>query len=470
MDLNLRKILINKILDQIKIAIIDDNKLSHFFLEYENVQSTIRGNIYKAKINPKAKGMEASFIDIGIGRSAFLSQFNPLKEVVGDQGKDQSKITSGDFVLVQGVSDYDPRKAPKVSDFIALPSKYCVIVKKPKFFGISKKINDKKRKRFSSLKKLSTKDCGIILRTSSENETIAEIKKDISITKRKWKKIIKDFKENNQTGIIHQENNIVDNLLREFLINDENVIQTDSRAIYNRLKKDLDKKTDIKLVNKNKNIFSENNLSQEIDKIFFKKVKLKNGSFLLIEEKEGLTVIDINSGRSLNNKKETIFNINKLAAIEICRQIILRNLHGLILIDFIDLKKPKDKKEILNTMISNLKKDKAKHTILPMSKFGIIEMTRQKKGSRISTTLSEDCEICHGYGVMPRKEIKCYEIISNIINHFKKTKKKSINIKIGNRLFSLLDEIIKKNSSSPSLKSLNIKLINEEIERDFEII
>ena len=136
MDPNLRKILINKILDQIKIAIIDDNKLSHFFLEYENVQSTIRGNIYKAKINPKAKGMEASFVDIGIGRSAFLSQFNPLKEVVGDEGKDQSRITSGSFVLVQGVSDYDPRKAPKVSDFIALPSKYCVIVKNPNFWNI----------------------------------------------------------------------------------------------------------------------------------------------------------------------------------------------------------------------------------------------------------------------------------------------------------------------------------------------
>ena len=121
-------------------------------------------------------------------------------------------------------------------------------------------------------------------------------------------------------------------------------------------------------------------------------------------------------------------------------------------------------------MINNLKKDKAKHTILPMSKFGIIEMTRQKRGSRISTTLSEDCEICHGYGVMPRKEIKCYEIISNIINHSKKTKKKRISIKIGNRLFSLLNEIIKKNSSSPSLKDINIKLVSEEIQRDFEII
>ena len=194
----MRKILISKILDQIKIAIIEDGKLIHYFMEYEDIQQSIRGNIYKASIDKKAKGIDASFIDIGLGRSAFLSKFNPFqKEMSKSSGAYQ--ISKDNFILVQAVSDYDPRKAPKVSDFIALPSKYCVIVSKPKFFGISKRIEcQKERKRFNSLKKLSNKDCGIILRTSSINKKIKDIKNDITSTKKRWREILNDFRKNDQ--------------------------------------------------------------------------------------------------------------------------------------------------------------------------------------------------------------------------------------------------------------------------------
>ena len=137
-------------------------------------------------------------------------------------------------------------------------------------------------------------------------------------------------------------------MFREYINNNEKTfIETDSRYIYNKLKKDSNKNIQIKLAIKNKELFKKYKIDEDIRNIFYKKIKMKNGAFLLIEEKEGLTVIDINSGNSLNNKKETLFNINKLAAIEISRQIILRNLHGLILIDFIDLKKPKKKKKFI---------------------------------------------------------------------------------------------------------------------------
>ena len=233
----MRKILISKILDQIKIAIIDDGKLIHYFLEYEDIQQSIRGNIYKASIDKNAKGMDASFIDIGLGRSAFLSKFNPFqKEMSKTSGTYQ--ISKDNFLLVQAVSDYDPRKAPKVSDFVALQSKYCVIVSKPKFFGISKRIQcQKERKRFNSLKKLSNKDCGIILRTSSINKKIKDIKNDITSTKKRWREILNDFKKNNSLGMLHQEKSVLDNLVREF-INDKTYIETDSRFVYNKLKKD----------------------------------------------------------------------------------------------------------------------------------------------------------------------------------------------------------------------------------------
>ncbi len=464
----MRKILINKTLDQIKIAIIDNNLLAHYFMEYEEIQQTIRGNIYKAKIDPNAKGMDASFIDIGVGRSAFLSKFNPFQKEM-DNTKGSYKIFSKDFLLVQAVSDYDPRKAPKVSDFIALPSKYCVIVSKPKFFGISKKIDgEKERKRFNSLKKLANKDCGIILRTSSINKKIKDIKHDISETKKRWRDIIRDFKKNDLFGILHQEKSILDNLFREYINNNEKTfIETDSRYIYNKLKKDSNKNIQIKLAIKNKELFKKYKIDEDIRNIFYKKIKMKNGAFLLIEEKEGLTVIDINSGNSLNNKKETLFNINKLAAIEISRQIILRNLHGLILIDFIDLKKPKEKKEIHKTLINSMKSDKSKHTILPMSKFGIIEMTRQKRGTKISSIVSEKCEICSGYGVIQDKKSVCYEIIEKII---KNTKNNKVSVYLNNLIYSDVREIIDKNKNNSEIKKLKIKLIEDNDQNLYKII
>ena len=453
----LRKILISKILDQIKIAIIDDGKLIHYFLEYEDIQQSIRGNIYKASIDKNAKGMDASFIDIGLGRSAFLSKFNPFqKEMSKTSGTYQ--ISKDNFLLVQAVSDYDPRKAPKVSDFVALPSKYCVIVSKPKFFGISKRIQcQKERKRFNSLKKLSNKDCGIILRTSSINKKIKDIKNDITSTKKRWREILNDFKKNNSLGMLHQEKSVLDNLVREF-INDKTYIETDSRFVYNKLKKDLPRNIEIKLAIKNKEIFRKYNIDDEIKNIFFKKIKLKNGAFILVEEKEGLTVIDINSGSSLNNKKETLLNINKIAATEISRQIVLRNLHGLILIDFIDVKKPKEKKEIFKTLYDSMRSDKSKHTILPMSKFGIIEMTRQKRGSKISNIIGEKCLVCNGYGLVQNKVSVCYEVLENVIKNNIKGK---VSIKINSTINQNMKDILNKHKNNSEIKKIKFKLIED---------
>ncbi len=227
----MRKILISETLDEIRVAIIDNSRLKNFFIDNKSEQISIRGNIYKAKLHPNAKGIEASFVDIGVGQSAFLSNLNPLKEEIGDDGVDTHKIVKNDFIMVQGISDYDSRKAPKVSNFIALPSKFCVIISKPGFLGISKKINDEKeRKRLKSLKKMVTKNSGIILRTSSQNEMIKDIQGDISKTKKKWREILTKFKENKSYGILHQEDNIIDSILREFLTDTTKEIEFNSRT------------------------------------------------------------------------------------------------------------------------------------------------------------------------------------------------------------------------------------------------
>ena len=261
--------------------------------------------------------------------------------------------------------------------------------------------------------------------------------------------------------MLHQEKSVLDNLVREF-INDKTYIETDSRFVYNKLKKDLPRNIEIKLAIKNKEIFRKYNIDDEIKNIFFKKIKLKNGAFILVEEKEGLTVIDINSGSSLNNKKETLLNINKIAATEISRQIVLRNLHGLILIDFIDVKKPKEKKEIFKTLYDSMRSDKSKHTILPMSKFGIIEMTRQKRGSKISNIIGEKCLVCNGYGLVQNKVSVCYEVLENVIKNNIKGK---VSIKINSTIYQNMKDILNKHKNNSEIKKIKFKLI-----QDFEPI
>ena len=470
----MRKILISETLDEIRVAIIDNSRLKNFFIDNKSEQISIRGNIYKAKLHPNAKGIEASFVDIGFGQSAFLSNLNPLKEEIGDDGVDTHKIVKNDFIMVQGISDYDSRKAPKVSNFIALPSKFCVIISKPGFLGISKKINDEKeRKRLKSLKKMVTKNSGIILRTSSQNEMIKDIQGDISKTKKKWRKILTKFKEDKSYGILHQEDNIIDSILREFLTDTTKEIEFNSRTTYNYFKKNLGKNkntTKLRIVNKKDDMFQQNKIGKDIEKLFHKKVNLKNGSFLIIEEKEGLTVVDVNSGRSLNNTKESNLSVNTYAAKEIAHQVILRNLGGIVLIDFIDLDKRTEKNKLFNVFKKAMRVDKAKHTILPMSKFGIIEMTRQRKGARTSTLVSESCHVCYGSGLVTKKEIVCYELLRKVITKHSSNKKKKIEINIHPNLIQTLNTIIEKNQDHEDVKNLNIQILEDSSINNYKMI
>ncbi|NSW88820.1 ribonuclease E/G [bacterium] len=473
----MRKIIISETLDQIKVGVIDNSKLTYFLIDSANQQSSIRGNIYKAKKNLSGKGIEASFVEIGENKNAFLSNFHPLKADFNTDYSDSYKTEDKNFILVQCVSDYDPRKAPKVSDFVALPSKFCVIIAKPKFFGISKKIIDEeKRSRLKTLKKFSTKNIGIILRTSAENQKLKDIKEDIRQTKAKWKEIINDFKASDIPTLIHQENNIIENIYRELLTDDTSEIQVDSRKIYNYFKKQTSNSgrnkgsIKISLSTSKKDIFNINKVDKEISRIFHKKVNLKNGSFLLVEEKEGLTVVDVNSGRSLNNKKETNLTVNLNAAKEIAHQVMLRNLSGIVLIDFIDAKNSSERNKIFKVFKDSMNKDKAKHSILPMSKFGIIEMTRQKIGNRTSSLVSEDCAVCHGSGAITRKDIICYDLIREIIFIRKSSKKANFRIEIKEELAETVAEILNNNNTNPTLKGLDIMLISKKLDENYKII
>ena len=190
---------------------------------------------------------------------------------------------------------------------------------------------------------------------------------------------------------------------------------------------------------------------------------------MLIEEKEGLTVIDVNSGRSLNNRKESNFTVNIGAAEEIARQIILRNLSGIILIDFIDLQKSKEKKKLFNVFKNAMKQDKSKHTILPISKFGIIEMTRQKIGTRTTSLVSESCAHCLGSGLVTRKELVCYQLIREIVRTSKQ-KKNKINIILNSDYIDTMHSIIDINKSNKDIKDLEIKIKQDDSIEKYKII
>ena len=228
--------------------------------------------------------------------------------------------------------------------------------------------------------------------------------------------------------------------------------------------------TKLRIVNKKDDMFQQNKIGKDIEKLFHKKVNLKNGSFLIIEEKEGLTVVDVNSGRSLKNTKESNLSVNIYAAKEIAHQVILRNLGGIVLIDFIELNKRTEKNKLFNVFKKAMRADKAKHTILPMSKFGIIEMTRQRKGARTSTLVSESCHVCYGSGLVTKKEIVCYELLRKVITKHSSNKKKKIEINIHPNLIQTLNTIIEKNQNHEDVKNLNIQIVEDSSINNYKMI
>ena len=460
------QIYINVTFNETRSAITENGSLVELYIERKSRPQLV-GNIYKGKVGNIIPGMQAAFIDLGIGKSGFISvedvqedsysEFFLEEEDLKTQKKKtksliQDLLREGQEVLVQCVKEFSVGKGAKLSTNIAIPGRYLVLLGTVDMIRISRRIkNREERQRLLNLiKSAKPEGVGFIARTASQEIDHDELKLDMKNLIGLWNGLKKRSEEAKSPALLYEEPSLYMKVTRDLVLDEETKIVIDSKKAHQEISNYLDAnniKTHIELYTNSTPLFIKYGIEQELKKIIDRKVWLKSGGYLIIEQAEALTVIDVNSGRYTGGitHHETIFDINMEAASEAAYQIRLRNLVGIIVIDFIDIKSLQKRKEIYRKFIESLKKDRARSVVLDMSSFCVVQLTRQRMRESLLTQLTDQCNHCGGKGYVKSIETISYEIIREITSHILKPLVKKIIITANQGVISYLKELEGKN-------------------------
>ena len=433
-----REIYINSTIGSSRAAILENKVLTDLYIDFPDHKKMV-GNIYKGKVQNVLPGMQAAFVDIGYNINAFLpfteiSGINSLNnvsfEIEGDKKSNKDKQTNleiGDEVMVQVIKEPFLGKGPRVTMDISLAGNLIVLVPNQNYIGISKKINDKyERKRLKNvIGSFKEKDFGIIVRTISSLKDEKIIKNDYNELKSEWKNINTQFKTSDSCQEIYNDYNFSKIISRDLFTESINNIYIDNKSIHKKVYKSIkglnpDKIKNIQFYNKRIPIFDNHNIENQISKSLKNKVWLKSGAYLIIDHTEAMVVIDVNSGRFVGKKshEENSLAINLESAKEIVKQLRIRDIGGLVVIDFIDLANTKNRKKVYDEIKRNLIKDRAKVSISEFSEYGLLQMTRQRIGLSLLYSLTHECKNCKGLGRVESYDFSMTKI-ENWIKRFK---------------------------------------------------
>ena len=389
----MKEILINQKENTKQILLVEDGNLVEKYEENENI-SRIEGNIYIGKVENILQGMQSAFVDIGQNKNTFIHLKDILPKVdVKDARRSENKkikeiVKAGMPLLVQVKRDFTKSKGAKVSTHISINSRFIVFMPNTTIITISQKIeNEEEKVRLTEIaKKYLPENCGVIIRTSAENQSEEVIKKDIEVASEKWNNIYRLYQENiNKNSfpkLVYKSHNVIKKLLIDLIDKDlEKVtVNTDEDYEYlNKVLKEFNAKN-INLIKEKSNFMQERPiLKEQIEKAERRKVWLKCGGFITIDKTEALTAIDVNSGKytGIDNVEATIFKVNKEASIEIAKQLKLRDIGGIVIIDYIDMQLEENKEKIINILTEELKKDRTKTQVIGFSKLNLLELTRK---------------------------------------------------------------------------------------------
>ena len=424
-----KEVLINAESLETRVAITVKGQLENLTIERVDDLRMV-GSIYKGKIRNLEDGLKAAFVDIGYEKNAFLHYWDivpsPLDssyDVVdrGKKKKNKPKITNKDIpkkypagseLIVQVTKGPIGTKGPRVTTNVLLPGRYLVLLPNSEQSGVSRKIENKDER--SRLKKIVRElnipeGMGVIIRTAGEGQRKAYFIRDLAILIKSWNKI-KDRVQSQDAGTcVFEEPDLIERTVRDFLTEDIERIVIDNASETDRVKDLIGRisKRSIEKVHRytfSEPIFDRFGVTRQLETAYLRQVSLPSGGYIIIDETEALVAIDVNTGshrNKRNNKKEqdkTLLRVNLEAADEICRQLRLRNIGGLIVLDFIDMKAPRDRREVFQRMRDGLRKDKAKTHVLPISDLGLMEMTRQRQSESVRETAYSNCDHCSGRG------------------------------------------------------------------------
>ncbi len=424
-----KEIVINAETLETRVAVIEDGKLEEFNIE-RTTEERLVGSIFKGKVRNLEDGLKAAFVDIGFEKNAFLhywdivpNQFDSGVEIVErpagrDRRPARPKITQRDIprlyppgseIIVQVTKGPIGTKGPRVTTNLVLPGRYLVLLPNSDQSGISRKIeNQEERKRLKKiLRELPIPDgMGVIMRTAGEGQQKRYFVRDLALLLEEWNGIEDRIKSQPMATCVFQEPDLIERTVRDFLTEDVERIVVDNQKAHDRMRDMMLKikakyaAKKIKFYTDAQPIFDRFNITKQLESTFSRQVHLKSGGYIVIDETEALVAIDVNTGRHKGNRDQesTILKVNQEAAEEICRQLRLRNMGGLIVLDFIDMKSRRDQQSVYQRMKEGLRRDKAKTHILPISQLGLMEMTRQRHTESVRSAVYDDCPYCKGRG------------------------------------------------------------------------
>lgn len=404
-----REILINVEPQEKRVAIICDGQLEEFYIERPH-DKTIVGNIYKGKIDAVVPSINGAFVDIGLPKKGFLYLSEIESAFESPDVSEQTvptQIKVGQEILVQVVKEPFGTKGPRLSTHIALAGRYLVLLPLDKQVGVSRRIEDEEERRRLKeefLKLNLPSDVGFILRTACRGKSKLELNRDAWFLLKLWRRLERVIQYRKTPSLIYEEYDLTLRVIRDSFTDIVSKLFVDSKSEFIRIRRFtkmylsyLMKRIELY---KGDDLFEEKGVESKINKIFESTVYLKSKAYIVIEPTEGLVVIDVNSGgfKRKMNQEEAVFKVNCEAAVEIARQLVLRDLGGIIVIDFIDMEKDEHRREVLNVLKNALSPDKAKNDILGISKFGLVEMTRERVHKPVQMLSYQACPYCQGKG------------------------------------------------------------------------
>ena len=427
------EILVNVTPREVRAALLENGILQEIYIERASRRGLI-SNIYKGKVSRVLPGMQAAFVDIGLERTAFLhaSDITRANGSANNNGEDtvadiRSLIREGEEVLVQVVKDPLGSKGARLTTFITLPSRFLVFLPTGSGVGVSARIeNDDERVRLreevGGMLEGDEQCGGVIVRTVAEGVSRDTLRADLEYLRKLWAVVQVECRKGKLKTLIHEDLQLPLRVLRDLVTSDVERILVDSETDFEKMKAftqsflpELEPK--LELYQRRRPIFDLHGTEDEIQKSLERSISLKSGGYVIIDQTEAMTTIDVNTGAFVGhrNLEETIFRTNLEAAVAIVRQLRLRNLGGIVIIDFIDMEEEGHRERVMQVLEQSMARDHARHQITPVSPLGLVEMTRKRTRESLQHILCEDCASCDGRGFLMTAETVCFEIFREII-------------------------------------------------------
>jgi ribonuclease G len=472
------EILINITPMESRVAVVENGVLQEVHVERTQKRGIV-GNIYKGKVVRVLPGMQAAFVEIGLARAAFIHAAEISTREGGAVESISALVQEGQSLVVQVSKDPIGTKGARLTTQLSIPSRYLVYMPRTRHVGISLRIEGEVER--ERLKRVVA-ECvaaegiaetgGFILRTAAEGAGAEEILADIRYLRRLWEQIVSQTKLAPTPSVIYEDLSLALRTLRDLINPKIEKIRIDSRETFQKISQFVDELMPqvadrLEHYPGERPIFDLYGVEDEMQKALERKVPLKSGGYLIIDPAEAMSTIDVNTGAFVGHRtlEETIFKTNLEAATAIARQLRLRNLGGIIIIDFIDMEDLEHQRQVLRTLEKQLERDHAKTNILGITELGLVQMTRKRTRESLEQVLCETCESCHGRGKLKSAETVCYEIFREILREARAYEAEGYRVLANQKVIDrLLDE---ESANVADLESFIGRTIKFQVETEY---